>query len=175
MTAPPILVVGAGPSGLMQALYLARTRGRKVVLVEQQKDVGGLFASARTAHGLIDVGVHLLIETGMSEWDSLYYEILTPEDWHILEGVRKDIGGNYIWGKLNEGALYPDLRELPRPEYLECLGDLFANLQPTIQSYGDFNSLEEYLVARFGLKVTERVFRPAAHKLWRKDLSGLSP
>jgi len=158
----------------MQALYLACTRGRKVIIVEQQKDVGGLFASARTPFGLIDVGVHLLLETGMPEWDTLYYEILSSQDWHILEGVRKDIGGNYIWGKLNDGALYPDLRQLPRHEYLECLGDLFANLPPTIQPYGDFDSLEEYLVARFGPKTTERVFRPAAHKLWREDLDRLS-
>ena len=38
-----VVVVGAGPSGVFQALYLAKIKKKKVLLIEQQESIGGIF------------------------------------------------------------------------------------------------------------------------------------
>jgi protoporphyrinogen oxidase len=82
----PIVVVGSGPSGLMQALYLACVRKKKVVVIEQKSTIGGLFNSLETPWGLVDLGVHVLQETGCKTWDDLFEQVLPSNDWYILEG-----------------------------------------------------------------------------------------
>jgi protoporphyrinogen oxidase len=171
----PIIVVGSGPSGLMQALYLARVRNRQVAVVEQQPAIGGLFASARTPWGLVDQGVHLIQETGRPEWDELLFEILPLEEWQVLEGVRKDIAGNIFEGQLNTGSLYPDLRRLPREDHLRCIGEMYSNLSCSSPHFSDVPNLAVYFERRFGAYATQRVFQPIANKLWRRPLEQLSP
>ena len=175
MTANPVLVVGGGPVGLMQALYLACVRKLPVVLVEQQPAVGGLYASHRTRWGLVDQGVHIPCEVGHPGFDQLYRDILPPELWHRLEGVRKDIAGNIFVGHLNRGSLYPDLRALPQESYVRCLGEMFAKASTKRPHLGESADLEAYFTSRFGETCTKKVHAEIARKFWRQPLNNLSP
>jgi protoporphyrinogen oxidase len=175
MTSRPIIVVGSGPSGLMQALYLARTKKRKVLVIEQQPTLGGMFASVMTPWGPVDQGVHILQETGDAAWDELFFEILPRDEWHVFEGVRKDLSGNIFEGRLDHGSIFPDLRRLPREDYLRCVGEMFAGLRSDPPGYADTPNLKAYFEARFGIHATHRVYRPLAEKLWRRPLDQLSP
>ena len=89
MNAKPVVVVGSGPSGLMQALFLASVCKRRVLLLEEQPTMGGMFAGIDTPWGVVDQGIHLIQETGAAEWDQLFFEILPPEEWNVFAGVRR--------------------------------------------------------------------------------------
>lgn len=171
----PVVVVGAGPSGLMQALYLGLRRKRRAIVIEQAPGPGGMFASIETPWGMVDQGVHILQETGTPVWDDLFFEILPRDEWQIFAGVRKDIGGNVFEGKLHAGAMFPDLRSLPREEYVRCVGEMFAGVAPTVPTLGEAPNLARYFEARFGAYAVQRVFEPLARKLWQRPLDQLSP
>lgn len=175
MSTSPVAIVGAGPVGLILALYLARERRVPVVLIEQQPFAGGLYASVQTPWGLVDQGVHIPQESGVPVLDRLLLQALPADQWQVLQGPKKDIAGNHFAGHLNEGAVYPDLRRLPRPDYLRCLGEMLANAGPELPDYRDAPHLHAYFSARFGAHCTETVFEPIAHKLWRQPLHRMSP
>lgn len=171
----PIVVVGSGPSGLIQALHLARNRGRRVVIVEQQARNGGMFGSVRTPWGLVDQGVHILQETGIAELDQLLFEAIPESQWHIYEGSRKDIAGNFFLGRLDQGSLYPDLRRLDATAHARIVEELTACAAKGAIPMSSARHLGEYFESRFGPLATELVFRPIASKLWNCPLEELSP
>ncbi len=174
-TENPVMVVGGGPAGLYQALYLAEVRKQPVILVEQQPTIGGMFVSDETPWGLVDKGVHIQEETGLADIDKLINETLPTEDWHYLEGARKDIAGNYFRGTLNTGAVYPDLRQLPQQDYQQCLDDIMSKAQSHVLNLEDSANLQAYFKSRFGDHATEIIFEPLAQKIWQTSLENLSP
>jgi protoporphyrinogen oxidase len=175
MSKKPYVVVGGGPVGLMLAYYLAAVRKQEVVLVEQNEHLGGLYAGVQTQWGLVDQGVHIPQETGCSMLDSLFFEVLPEENWHLLSGVQRDIAGNIFAGRLNIDSLYPDLRLLPREDYLSCLAGLMDNVSVDHQDFSEACNLRAFLEDRFGEFCVDRVFNPIANKIWRRDCDQLSP
>lgn len=171
----PVVVVGSGPSGLMQALHLARNCGRRVIVIEQLQRNGGMFVSAKTPWGLVDQGVHLLQETGVPEFDDLLFEALPQDRWHIYDGAQKDIAGNFFRGRLDQGSLYPDLRRLEAADHSRILAELMTCAAGQPASMASAGTLRVYLETRFGPHATETVFRPLAMKFWGHALEDLSP
>lgn len=175
MRIKPVVVVGAGPVGLMCALYLARVRKLPVIIVEQQPAVGGLYASVDTPWGCVDQGVHIPQETGVSVIDDLFFDVLSKNEWQMLDGVHKDIAGNIFAGQVDFGSLYPDLRRLPREDFLASVAELFINLSPSYPDFNEAADLREYFEARFGKFCTRTVFEPIAQKIWKQPLEKMSP
>lgn len=175
METKPVVVVGAGPVGLMCALYIARVRKLPVMVVELQAEIGGLYSSVNTPWGMVDQGVHIPQETGVAEIDNLFFDVLPKDEWQIFEGYKKDIAGNIFAGKVDAGAVYPDLRRLPKEQYLKCVAELFANASCSYSGFGDVSNLKAYFEDRFGTFCTENVFEAISMKLWKQPLEKMSP
>ncbi len=159
----------------MLAYFLASVRKQEVVVVEQQAKLGGLYAGIDTPWGLVDQGVHIPQETGNPAVDALFFEVLPEEHWHVLSGVRRDIAGNIFAGHLDADSLYPDLRRLPREDYLGCLAGLLDRSSVAHPGFGEAPNLKAFLENRFGSYCAERVFEPIARKIWRQPSEQLSP
>lgn len=174
-TDKPIMVVGSGPSGLMQALFLASARKRKVIIVERQPRIGGLYASIKSPWGPLDQGVHLVEQIGHPIWDALVAGVLPQDAWHVYGGVQKDIAGNIFAGRVDTGSLYPDLRRLPRADYDRCVAEIFVRAESPSIDIADADHLGSYFESRFGSHATQSVFAPIAQKMWKQPLDRLSP
>jgi protoporphyrinogen oxidase len=164
----PVLVVGGGVPGMVYALYLANTGKRKVILVEQQSKLGGLFSSVKTPFGPVDQGIHILYETGERQIDALIRKTLPEAEWHTLTGVRKDIAGNYFRGVLNTGSIFPDIRLLPSDLVSRLLGSFMQSLPNAVPGFSDSASLLDYFGRRFGKPIANEVFVPIAQKVWQR-------
>lgn len=175
METKPVVVVGAGPVGLMCALYLARVRKLPVIVIELQSEIGGLYSSVNLPWGIIDQGVHIPQETGVAEIDNLFFDVLPKNEWQIFEGYKKDIAGNIFAGNVDTGSVYPDLRRLPKEQYLKCVAELFANASCSYPGFDEVSNLKAYFESRFGTFCTENVFEEISIKLWKQPLEKMSP
>jgi protoporphyrinogen oxidase len=169
----PVVVVGAGPSGLLQALFLAK-RGHRVIVIEQQPVLGGMFAGAATPWGVVDQGIHIIQETGDPAWDALFTEILPAAEWSVFTGPKRDLAGNVFAGSFDDGSMFPDLRRLPRAAYQHCVDEM-RDLTGTPPVIAETANLADYLERRFGRHAVERVFEPVARKIWRQSAARIHP
>lgn len=144
------------------------------MVVEQQADIGGNWASVRTPWGLVDRGVLIPHEVGVSAFDELFYEVLPHACWNLLEGARRDISGNIFRGHIDQGSLYPDLRRLERHEYARCRAEIISRASGQRPGIADARSLHEFLSCRFGPSTTELVHRLISEKFWRLPLQQMS-
>jgi len=174
MTPAPIAVVGSGASGLLQALYLAKVRRRQVVILEQAAVVGGMFASEQTPFGPADLGAYLMQECGHAEIDAVLTEILPENQWHIYNGVKRDIAGNFFRGKLDQGSLYADLRQLAPADTAACWTEILARANGPVFNFEEASSLGAYIESRFGPATAAHVMSPIARKIWRQPPEQLS-
>jgi 2-polyprenyl-6-methoxyphenol hydroxylase-like FAD-dependent oxidoreductase len=118
----PILIVGAGMSGLLAALLVKKRRpGADVIVVERAAAAGGDYQGLDLAgFGHCDRAMRVIYETGFPEFDSLLHGLLPENEWHILPGNRKDVVGLYWRGALQTNCQYIDLRRLPAAERDRC-------------------------------------------------------
>ena len=173
-TRDPVAVVGAGPAGLFQALYLSKVRGRNVVLIEQQETVGGILRGGQAPWGPVDQGAYIFQECGIAALDDLFFDALPLDEWHILDGVRRDIGGNHFAGRIDTGSLFPDLRRLPAEDYRRCLDELKRCAEGRSLSIAEAPTLAAYLTARFGPHAVSCFYDPLTRKFWKNSPETLS-
>ena len=161
------VVVGGGISGLVAACVLAE-RGRRVTVIEAEKQLGGLLRKLDYGpHGAFDCGMHNMYETGVRDLDDLLFGLLPADEWQLLEGERRDLAGVYVNGRLQVNSPYLDLRDLPGDTRRVLLGDLMLSLtRPGTGvpvSGGDFARLH------FGNAIAEHAIHPAMQKLFRRN------
>src|SRR5262245_25141273 len=110
-----VVVAGGGPVGMIAALLVKRRHaGARVVLVERDRSLGGLFRSYQYPGNLVfDCGTHLYYDSGIDEVDRAVQGVMPDEDWVILEGNRKDVAGAFFNGRLQTNSAYLDLRDQP--------------------------------------------------------------
>ena len=94
----PVVIVGAGIAGLTLAHNLANA-GKKVVVIEMEKDVGGLARSFRYDGFTFDIGPHRF-HTDDQEVLQFIKKVLEP---NLLTIRRKS--GVYMFGKYFEWPL----------------------------------------------------------------------
>ncbi len=158
MGGPPVLVAGAGPAGLTAAYELTQS-GLAVDVHEADHTVGGI-ARTETYHGYrFDIGGHRFY-TKVDEIERLWREWLGPE---LLEVPR-------LSRIFYEGQFYAYPLQLPN--VVRNLGImesarmtssyLRARLQPSVPE----ETLEDWVVNRFGQRLYETFFKTYTEKVW---------
>lgn len=158
------LIVGGGISGLSTAYALEKRGYKDYLLVEAQKQLGGLCASTQIQGYTVDYGGHVL-------------HLRTPQ---IIQWVKQLLPHNlqlhqrqafiYTNGmqvpfpfQANLWALHPELREL-------CMQEL-KRMQVSNEPVTNF---EQWCLNHFGYTLYEAFFRPYNEKLWGRKLTELS-
>jgi protoporphyrinogen oxidase len=162
-----ILIVGAGIAGLAAA-HFAKERfpHTPVLVVEQAADLGGLLGRFDYgSRGIFDRGMHWYTETAISAVDELFLGLLPSNQWHVLEGSKRDLSGLYYRGRLQTYSQYPDLRFLAPEQYRACLADFFCNLQHSPPEEAQSETLQEFSRRQFGPVITDTVVAPIAERV----------
>jgi protoporphyrinogen oxidase len=161
-----IVVVGAGPAGLLAAWHAARS-GHEVVVVERAPVVGGLAASFEVAGQRVDLGSHRLhpsIEPGLlAQLQGLLGDDLQLRPRH----GRIAMAGRLVGFPLRTADL---LRHLPPA--LAARMALDAAVAPLRHPRAD--TYAEVVRAGLGPTVHDSFYGPYARKLWGVDGAELS-
>lgn len=162
-----VVVLGAGPAGLMAARKLTQ-QGRSVVVLERASAVGGMAGSFEIEGVRVDYGSHRLhrvLEPRLAE----ELQLLLGEDLQTRRRRgRISLAGRWLAFPLRLGDL---VRHLPKP--LVARIGLDTALGPFRRPRGeDAGSLIE---ARLGPTVARTFYTPYLRKLWDAPLHELSP
>ncbi|MFP5327602.1 MAG: FAD-dependent oxidoreductase, partial [Acidimicrobiia bacterium] len=155
----PVVVIGAGPAGLTAAYQLTKA-ARPVAVLEADSVVGGISRTAERDGWRFDIGGHRFF-TKVAAVESLWHEILPDEDFLL----RPRMSRIFYDGKLYDYPLKAGnaLRNLGFIEAVRCVVSyLWARVRPPKNQ----NTLEGWIVARFGKRLYEHFFKTYNEKLW---------
>jgi len=175
------IIFGSGFSGLFSALLLTqRGFGEDTLVVEAGDEPGGLLRSRHFGQfGPFDYGTHNIQETGVAEIDSLLLGVLGKEEWNVLEGSQRDLGGYIRHGLVHHESFYVDLRrEAAESNKLsQAFFEHVESVEPTGDSLASSDdSASAYLRNRFGPVASAPYLRRLEQKYARpaEDLSVLA-
>jgi protoporphyrinogen oxidase len=162
VTAADVVVLGAGPAGLMAA-WRAALAGHRVVVVERAPVPGGLAASVEVGGQRVDLGSHRLHpSTDPAVLGDLQHLLGGQLQWRPRNG-RLRLDGHWVRFPLSA----PDLiRSLPPGFALAAAGDALTG--PLRRPRAD--TFAEVVRADLGPTMLDRFYGPYARKLW-----GLGP
>lgn len=154
-----VAVIGAGPAGLTAAYDLVR-RQVPVTVLEGDAMVGGISRTAEREGWRFDIGGHRFF-TKVPEVEALWHEILPDEDFLL----RPRMSRIFYDGKLYDYPLKAGnaLGNLGPVEAVRCVASyLWARVRPPKNQ----DTLEGWIVARFGKRLYEHFFKTYNEKLW---------
>ena len=127
MSKQSIIIVGGGLPGLFSALVLSEhVKDKDIKIVERGQNLGGLFNSINhKSFGVVDHGMHIIYSTQRKNIDRYIFNCMKDEEWHLLEGNRKDIAGVFFNGALDMKSPYIDIRSFNDDLRQESIFDLF--------------------------------------------------
>ncbi|MBL4684405.1 MAG: FAD-dependent oxidoreductase [Nannocystaceae bacterium] len=159
-SADPVVVIGAGLTGLSTALHLPQDRA--VVLLERDDRVGGKARTARHEGFTFDVTGHWL-HLRDDRVKALVSDLFEPGD--LVEIERRT--GIYTHGTMLPYPFQANLHGLPLSIVRECLvGFVEAQVAAANPDALAPKTFADFAVARFGRGIAEHFFVPYNTKLW---------
>jgi protoporphyrinogen oxidase len=151
-------VLGAGPAGLTAAYVLGKA-GRKAVVLEAERQVGGLAKTVEIDGFRFDLGGHRFF-TKAHEVDALWDEIMGDE---LLLRPRMS---RIYWNNrfLDYPLRGPDvIRKLGAVELTRCVA---SYAKAAVSPKREEESLEDWVSKRFGRRLFELFFKTYTEKVW---------
>ncbi len=155
-----VVVIGAGPAGLTAAYVLATRYGIRATVLEADDVVGGISRTVERDGWRFDIGGHRFF-TKVREVEELWHEILPDEDFML----RPRMSRIYYREKFIDYPLRAAnvLRAFGPIEALLCVASyVWARIRPP----KDQTTLEGWVIARFGKRLYEHLFKTYNEKLW---------
>lgn len=166
----PVVILGAGLTGLSAAHHLARG---PFVLVEQHDRVGGHARSEREQGHTFDVTGHWL-HLRDDRCKALLASLFAPGEWASV--ARKTKIATH--GVELEYPFQANLHGLPVEVVHECLVGLLAAREALARGEAwarEPKTFAEFARARFGAGIARHFFVPYNGKLWGTDIDALAP
>ncbi len=157
-----IVVVGAGPAGLMAAIRSAQA-GHRCVVVEAQPTVGGLAGSFEVAGQRVDHGSHRLHPATDERFLELFRSRLGSDLQVRPRNGRIRLGGRWVAFPLRAGDM---VRNLPLSFAARAALDAAAGLRRRRRRGADSVTFADEVSRRLGPTVAREFYAPYARKLY---------
>jgi protoporphyrinogen oxidase len=153
-----IVILGAGPAGLT-AGYAAVKRGLEPLILEQDRQVGGISRTVDYKGYLFDIGGHRFF-TKSEEVKRIWHEILGPE---LL--MRPRLSRIYYKNRFFFYPLRP-MNALLNLGPWEAVRVLTSYAAAQLRPSGEIVSFEDWVTKRFGKRLFQIFFKTYTEKVW---------
>ncbi len=157
-----ILIIGAGPAGLTAA-WEAEKHGIKTLILESDKEIGGISRTVEKNGWRFDIGGHRFF-TKVDEVYKIWDEILDKEDFLMRPRMSRIYYKNkfYDYPLKASNALF----NLGIIEAIRCvLSYFYVRLNPPKNQ----DNFENWVAARFGWRLYNIFFKTYTEKVWGVD------
>ena len=157
-----ILIIGAGPAGLTAA-WEAEKHGIKTIILESDKEIGGISRTVEKNGWRFDIGGHRFF-TKVDEVYKIWDEILDKKDFLMRPRMSRIYYKNkfYDYPLKASNALF----NLGIIEAIRCvLSYFYVRLNPPKNQ----DNFENWVAARFGWRLYNIFFKTYTEKVWGVD------
>lgn len=169
-----VVIVGAGPAGLTAAARLAESADHRVIVLEKESFVGGISRTARHNGNRIDIGGHRFFSKS-DEVVDFWREMmpvqeepgLPPEDApEAIFMIRPRTSRIFYERKLYDYPVSLSLNTMRNIGFRRLTGVGITYLKSKVRPRPNEDSLEDFLVNRFGERLYAMFFRDYTTKVW---------
>ena len=152
-------ILGAGPAGFGAALELIKAGVRDVIVVDQNKIVGGLARTESFDGNRFDIGPHRFY-TKNEEIRKLWTDTL-GDDFRPVARTTRILYKNKLFS-------YPlrSFESLYKLGILESLDAVYSFGLSRLSAQGEATNVEDWIVRQFGRKLYETFFKTYTEKVW---------
>jgi len=181
---PCIIIIGAGPAGLTAALELQKTGIGDITVIESDTQVGGISRTVQHNGNRIDIGGHRFFSK--SDWVMQWWQQLLPVENNSPDKNKDESDNDQVMLQRNRlSRIYFNRQFFDYPlklniETLLKLGPwktvtfglsyVVAKINPVRPE----NSLEDFLINRFGRRLYLQFFKEYTEKVWGVPCSQIS-
>lgn len=158
MSAPKVVVVGAGPAGLAAAGELL-AQGFATTVLERRQDIGGIARTEQHRGYRFDIGGHRFL-TRSPRIQRLWEDALGPDLLTVSRLSRIYYGGRFFAYPLNA---FDALVKMGATDTLRILASYArARVRPIVPEH----TFERWVTNRFGSRLFELFFKTYTEKVW---------
>lgn len=158
ITSTKYLILGGGVTGLTCANFF-----KDCLVIEKEERVGGYCKTIKKGDFVFDYSGHFF-HFKNPEWRNFFLEKI-PKDDIIHQTKNTKI---FFKGKLIDYPFQTNIHELDKPDFINCLYDLF-----TKEEKASYDNFLDMLYGKFGKSITEFFLKPYNEKLYATSLDKL--
>ncbi len=190
MTKKRVVIIGAGPAGLTCAYeFLKRTKDYEIIILEQDKQVGGISKTITYNNNKMDLGGHRFYSKN-DYINQIWQEILPIQNENygtnisIKKGnmeenddvflIRNRISRIYYSKKFFDYPISLSLKTIQKMGIVTTLESGVSYLKGSIFKRKETN-LENFYINRFGKKLYHLFFERYTEKVWGRSPKDIAP
>lgn len=186
-----VLILGAGPAGLMAAYRLLQEKEYQVIILENQSKIGGLCQTNDFQDMKLDYGVHFYRMSEYSKINDIIYQLIPIEDTsfshltkeeqkkYVVKGktskkedqvmlVNRSFSHIYFNHKFYEYPIKLNFKTLKQIGFIQLILIGISYIDALLFKRKEIN-LENYYINRYGKKFYEMFFHDYTYKICGVD------
>jgi len=160
------IIIGAGPAGLSFATTLKKLGETSFIILEKEKEAGGLCRSTMCNAAPIDTGGGHILDVRRKNVLDFVFSYMPENEWNFYERNTKIVVDNYTIHYPFEANIWQFPME-EQIDYLESIAKaaLFQKDKP--------EHFIDWIYWKFGDKIADKYMIPYNQKIWSCDLNEL--
>lgn len=159
------LILGAGPAGLAFATHLLEQNESDFLILEKEKEAGGLCRSVFVDGSPLDIGGGHFIDVRNKRVLDMLFEVMPDDEWNIYERNSKI----FIHNKLVNSPIEANIWQLPidnQIEYLKSVAIAGCNLGESVPE-----KFIDWIYWKLGKQIADNYMIPYNQKMFGKNLN----
>lgn len=161
------LILGAGPAGLTFANKLKEKGEKSFLILEKEREAGGLCRSQQVDSRPLDIGGGHFLDTKRENVNKFLFGFMPESEWDLyIRDSRIDIGGNVINHPIEANIWQMKIED--QVEYLKSIAAAGCNVGEEMP-----NEFVKWIYWKLGKKIAEDYMIPYNSKMFGENLNEL--